>query len=151
MDIALVDNRPESLVDELVAIWRASVEATHDFLTPDDIERIAAYVPSAIAAIASLVIARDDGGVPLGFAGVDEGKLEMLFIGPDHRGTGVGKALLGFAVDELGVKKVDVNEENGQARGFYEHEGFVVVGRSETDEQGEPFPILHMELPESDA
>ena len=30
---------------ELVACWRASVEATHTFLTPDDTERIAAYVP----------------------------------------------------------------------------------------------------------
>ena len=25
---------------ELVACWRASVEATHTFLTPDDIERV---------------------------------------------------------------------------------------------------------------
>lgn len=41
---------------------------------------------------------------------------------------------------------MDVNEQNAQARGFYEHEGFEVIGRSETDEQGEPFPILHMRL-----
>lgn len=33
---------------ELVACWRASVEATHAFLTSDDIERIAGYVPDAI-------------------------------------------------------------------------------------------------------
>lgn len=54
--------------------------------------------------------------------------------------------LLDFAIRELGVTHVDVNEQNTQARGFYEHKGFEVIGRSETDEQGEPFPILHMRL-----
>ena len=38
-DIELGDDT--SLLAELVACWRASVEATHTFLTPDDIERIA--------------------------------------------------------------------------------------------------------------
>ena len=41
-DIELGDDT--GLLAELVACWRASVEATHTFLTPDDIERIAAYV-----------------------------------------------------------------------------------------------------------
>ncbi len=45
-DIELGDDT--SLLAELVACWRASVEATHTFLTPDDIERIAGYVPGAI-------------------------------------------------------------------------------------------------------
>lgn len=54
--------------------------------------------------------------------------------------------LLDFAIRELGVTHVDVNEQNTQARSFYEHKGFEVIGRSETDEQGEPFPILHMRL-----
>lgn len=39
-----------------------------------------------------------------------------------------------------------MNEQNPQAQGFYEHCGWHVIGRSETDEQGEPCPILHMEL-----
>ena len=45
-----------SLLAELVACWRASVEATHTFLTPDDIERIAGYVPGAIASVAHLTV-----------------------------------------------------------------------------------------------
>ena len=71
-------------------MWRASVEATHDFLGEQDVERIAQYVPEAIRAIRILVTARDDNGRVLGFAGVDDGKLEMLFIGPAYRGKGVG-------------------------------------------------------------
>ena len=103
-------------------------------------------MPEAIRAIRILVTARDDNGRALGFAGVDDGKLEMLFISPAYRGKGVGAALLDLTVRELGVTDVDVNEQNAQARGFYEHEGFEVIGRSETDEQGEPFPIQHMHL-----
>lgn len=111
-----------------------------------DIERIAQYVPEAIRTVPSLVTACDDDGRALGFAGAGDGKLEMLFIEPAHRGKGVGAMLLDFAIRELGVTHVDVNEQNTQARGFYEHKGFEVIGRSETDEQGEPFPILHMRL-----
>ena len=146
MQITTPQDRTDTLVKELTSVWRASVEATHDFLGEQDVERIAQYVPEAIRTVRILVTACDDKGHALGFAGVDDGKLEMLFIDPAYRGKGVGATLLDFAVHELGITTVDVNEQNAQARGFYEHEGFEVVGRSETDEQGEPFPILHMRL-----
>lgn len=146
MQIMTPQDRTDTLVEELTSVWRASVEATHDFLSEQDVERIAQYVPEAIHTVRILVTACDDNGHALGFAGVDDGKLEMLFIDPAYRGKGVGATLLNFTVHELGVTTVDVNEQNAQARGFYEHEGFEVVGRSETDEQGEPFPILHMRL-----
>lgn len=146
MQVTTPQDRTDTLVKELTSVWRASVEATHDFLSEQDIERIAQYVPEAIRTVPSLVTACDDDGRARGFAGVDGGKLEMLFIDPAYRGKGVGATLLDLAVHELGVTTVDVNEQNAQARGFYEHEGFEIVGRSETDEQGEPFPILHMRL-----
>ena len=146
MQITMPHDRTDALVDELTGVWRASVEATHDFLSAQDVNRIAGYVPEAIRSVLSLVTARDDDGRALGFAGADDGKLEMLFIDPAYRSKGVGTMLLDFAIRELGVTRVDVNEQNAQARGFYEHEGFEVIGRSETDEQGEPFPILHMRL-----
>lgn len=146
MQIMTPQNRTDTLVEELTSVWRASVEATHDFLSEQDVERIAQYVPEAIRAVRVLVTACDDNRRALGFAGVDDDKLEMLFINPAYRGEGMGARLLDFTVHELGVTTVDVNEQNAQARGFYEHEGFEVVGRSETDEQGEPFPILHMHL-----
>lgn len=41
---------------------------------------------------------------------------------------------------------MDVNEQNPQAVGFYKHMGFDTFKRSEFDEQGNPFPILHMKL-----
>lgn len=64
----------------------------------------------------------------------------------DFVGRGIGKALLTHAIEELGVRAVDVNEDNTQAVGFYERLGFVQVGRSELDGQGKPYPTLHMKL-----
>lgn len=70
----------------------------------------------------------------------------MLFILPSYRGQGIGELLTNYAIKNQGATKVDVNEQNPQAVGFYEHVGFRVVGRSATDGQGKPFPLLHMEL-----
>ncbi|MGY0625916.1 MAG: GNAT family N-acetyltransferase, partial [Paraglaciecola chathamensis] len=42
--------------------------------------------------------------------------------------------------------KVDVNEQNPKALGFYQRIGFKVVGRSELDGQGKPYPLLHLAL-----
>lgn len=144
-DIELGDDT--SLLAELVACWRASVEATHTFLTPDDIERIAGYVPGAIASVAHLTVCRDEGGKVASFIGADGVMVEMLFIHPSLRGHGLGTLLLNHAVSEHGAILVDINEQNEQAVGFYEHYGFQVFERSETDVMGDPFPILHMHLP----
>ena len=47
-------------------------------------------------------------------------------------------------VEEALLDLQDVNEQNVQAVGFYRHMGFVVVGRSPTDDAGRPYPLLHM-------
>jgi len=39
---------------------------------------------------------------------------------------------------------LDVNERNRQALAFYEAHGFVITGRSDTDADGRPFPLLHL-------
>ena len=126
-------------------LWEASVRATHDFLSEEDIRGIRTYVPDALRSIADLRIVRDAEGVPVAFMGCDGRRLEMLFVGPACRGAGVGTALVREAF-AAGVTEVVVNEQNPSARGFYEHVGFAVCGRSERDEQGGPFPILYMKL-----
>ncbi len=72
--------------------------------------------------------------------------IEMLFVHADARGKDIGKTLLNYAVDNLGAKFVDVNEQNGQGVGFYMHMGFRVIGQSDFDGQGGPFPLLHLEF-----
>lgn len=75
-----------------------------------------------------------------------DGAIEMLFISPDARGKGVGSLLATHAIKEQGVTKVDVNEQNEQAKGFYLHIGFSVIGRSAVDGQGKAYPLLHLAL-----
>ena len=81
-----------------------------------------------------------------GFAGVSKRQVDMLFVAPAWRGKGIGKRLLQYAIKELNAERLDVNEQNPQAVGFYQHLGFVVTDRSRLDGGGRPFPILHMTL-----
>lgn len=80
------------------------------------------------------------------FAGVAGDMLEMLFVAPGARGKGLGRELVEYLVRHAGVRRVDVNEQNPQAAGFYERMGFRVTGRDTTDPSGKPYPIQHMEL-----
>lgn len=129
----------------LVAIWRSAVDATHDFLADADRDEIESHLQSDYFPAVTLSVAELDGR-PAGFSGVLDGNLEMLFVDASRRGEGIGTALLSHAITEHGVTKVDVNEQNVSAAGFYARRGFEVIGRSETDEAGRPYPLLHLEL-----
>lgn len=76
--------------------------------------------------------------------GIEGERLEMLFLAPDARGTGLGRRLLEYGVAHYGVRELTVNEQNPQAVGFYRHMGFETYMRTETDEQGGPYPLLYM-------
>lgn len=82
----------------------------------------------------------------IGFIGVFDFKIEMLFFSPDYIGKNLGRMLLEYAVNELKANKVDVNEQNIHAVGFYQKFGFVAYERTELDDQGNPYPILRMQL-----
>ena len=56
-----------------------------------------------------------------------------------------GSALIDFAYNEKGMKRVDVNEDNESALNFYLKKGFKIIGRDDHDPQGKPFPILHLQ------
>lgn len=97
------------------------------------------YLPRAEVFVAEI------DGVPMGFAGINDTNLEMLFVQADVLHQGIGTALLEFVVQNYGVRFVDVNEQNEQARQFYLSRGFMVISCSPVDDQGRPYPILHME------
>ena len=81
--------------------------------------------------------------------GINNNKLEMLFIKNSKRGKGFGRKLLIYAIKKYNINGLTVNEQNPNAKGFYEYIGFKVYKRYETDEQGNPHPILHMNLENS--
>ncbi|BDD02864.1 acetyltransferase [Aureibacter tunicatorum] len=131
---------------EVVEVWEASVRATHDFLKEEDITYFKPLILDVYLDAVDLRCVKNDEDEIIGFLGVADQSIEMLFIHPDKRGKGVGSALLKYAIEELGACKVDSNEQNPQATGFYEKFGFEVYSRSETDSSGKPYPILHMKL-----
>lgn len=132
---------------EYLRVWEASVRATHDFLKEEDIGLYKEIInKTALPGIEHLYSATLSGGTMVGFLGVQGHHIEMLFIHPSERGKGIGKQLILFAIEELHINSVDVNEQNTQALGFYQKMGFRITGRDDLDGQGKPYPILHMKL-----
>jgi putative acetyltransferase len=146
--IEIVAQRDQAILSTLLEIWEASVAATHDFLTVKDIQALKPCVSEAIQSIETLATANNEYEVAAAFMGVERDKIEMLFVLPQARGTGIGRQLISYAVNELNMRYVDVNEQNLQAAGFYEKMGFEIFGRSGLDAQGNPYPLLHMRLKE---
>ena len=144
MKIIEITDRTPDLTERLLEVWESSVRATHLFLSDSEIKRIKNYVPQALNGIAHLVIAEDETGRPGAFMGIEDGTLEMLFISPEERGKGLGKRLIQYGIENYGVKRLAVNEQNPQAKGFYKHMGFQVYKRTDLDEQGNPYPLLYM-------
>ena len=133
-------------IPRVVAVWVASVRATHHFLTEADIQHLKPLVGDELSQLATLIGVRDDEGQVIGFIGVEGVEVAALFIHPAWRGRGIGRQLLTYAIETLGASQLDVNEQNDQAVGFYRRMGFEVAGRSEVDGMGLPFPLLHMRL-----
>jgi putative acetyltransferase len=141
--VEITDIRPDEY-DRAAELWEASVRATHSFVTEADLDVFRPLVRASFGQIAQLAGLRTDDGLLIGFIGVEEGNVEMLFLDPAYRGRGGGALLLRHAFTHFAATSVDVNEQNPQAIGFYEHHGFRFVSRSEHDSTGKPYPILHL-------
>ena len=148
MKINIVKNRTPQAIHTLLDIWENSVKATHKFLSDSEIEKIKPYVPKAIKHVQNLVVAENENNTPVAFMGIENQKIEMLFIAPEDRGKGIGKSLIQYAVNDFSANEVTVNEQNTQAVGFYKHMGFETYKRTKFDEQGNAYPLLYMNLKE---
>lgn len=129
----------------LIDIWRRSVRATHSFLAESDFHEIETIVATLYLPNADLTVATDGQGRLAGFMGMNASHIDSLFLDPDCRGKGLGRLFIDHAAHQAGnALTVDVNEQNEQAVAFYRHMGFVEAGRSPTDDDGRPYPLLHM-------
>lgn len=71
----------------LIALWEASVRATHHFLPEEEIATLRELILEHYFDAVALTCARSEQGIA-GFCGVHEGNIEMLFIDPALRGGG---------------------------------------------------------------
>lgn len=146
MKIYKVQKRSPQLLTALLNIWEASVRATHLFLSDAEINQIKEYVPRALSGVENLIAVQTESGEPVAFMGIENKRLEMLFISPEERGKGVGRQLLQYGIRNYDIQEVTVNEQNPQAVGFYKHLGFETYKRTDRDEEGNPYPLLYMRL-----
>ena len=145
MSLRIRPARPDD-APRLLEVWEGAVRATHHFLGEEDIQFYRGVVRDNYLPTAELYVAVEPADRPVGFLGLYESDIEALFVDPSRHGGGVGRALLAHATALRPDLTVSVNEQNTRARGFYEAMGFREVGRSETDAEGRPFPLIHMSL-----
>ncbi len=130
--------------NQLMAVWESSVKATHHFLNQEDFEFYKQAIPGFFPHVNLYTLSVEN--TIVAFMGIADKHLEMLFVHAEARGKGYGKILLEYAIQTLHIQKLDVNEQNRQAIGFYEKFGFKTVSRSEKDSMGKKYPILHLVL-----
>ena len=128
-------------------IWLRSVRATHTFVSKEDIHSFTPLVRDYLGSSEpELWVLCSDAGTVMGFMGMSGSKMDALFLAPEFSRCGGGRQLVRHAQELRGELAVDVNEQTLGARRFYEACGFVVEGRSELDDMGRPYPLLHMRL-----
>ena len=88
MKIIEIKDRNDQLLNILVNVWEDSVKATHTFLNEQEIEHIKEYVPMALKSVEHFMVVDNDEA--MGFMGIENHKLEMLFIASNQRGKGLG-------------------------------------------------------------
>lgn len=118
MKIYEIQVRTPQLLKSLLNIWEDSVRATHLFLSDAEINQIKEYVPQALSKVEHLIIAENNFDKNIAFMGIENDRLEMLFLSPTERGKGLGKQLIQYGVLNYGIREVTVNEQNPQAAGF---------------------------------
>ena len=80
---------------QILSVWERSVLATHDFLTPIDFNEIRKLVQT-INFYHFQVYCLTEVDFIIGFIGVADKKIELLFLDPEYFGQGFGKMLMKF-------------------------------------------------------
>lgn len=130
-------------IEELTNVWRDSIEATHHFLPLDAIDRLEPLIRDQHLPRLRIQVAEIN-GCTVGFIGMDGEHLAMLFVADEARSMGVGSRLVDWAKQQSAQLSLSVNEQNPRAAVFYIRRGFILVGRSETDADGLPYPLVHL-------
>lgn len=133
----------ENDYQKLVEVWERAVKKTHDFLQVNDFQTIKAELPTYFPHLEMNIWLIEQRII--GFSGMDGEKLEMLFLEPNDIGKGYGKKIVATLIKKNQLRLIDVNEQNQSARIFYQKMGFEEYARSEIDNAGRPYPILHLQ------
>lgn len=115
------------------------------FFSEKTVPKLTAFYANEPGVVAHTVVWDD--GVLKGFVRVNGEEIEKLFVEPILQNQGIGDALLRYAVDVLGGKRLLVLEKNLRAIRFYERHGFHLTDQKRRVDDTNEFLIL-MELRE---
>jgi GNAT superfamily N-acetyltransferase len=112
--------------DAVAAVFVAARQAM-DYLPPLDVEGASAFIRTRVVAELETWVALEERAI-VGFATLDAGDLDHLYVAPEAQGHGVGAALL----DHVKALRADgfelwVFQRNAGARRFYERQGCVLL------------------------
>lgn len=119
----------ENDLEAIMVIWRRASELAHPFLTAEFLAQEAEAIREIHMPKANAWVYEADGMV-MGFISLIGNEVGALFVDPAKARTGIGRALMDVAAEMHPMLEVDVFAPNGIGRAFYEHYGFVEIGRS---------------------
>ena len=144
-----IENYTPAYKNEILTVWENSVLATHHFLSPKDFIEIKEMLQHFDFENINVFCLNENSKV-IGFLALQKFKIEMLFLDPEYMGRGLGRKLLDYAVSNHKANSVDVNEQNTNAKKFYEKFVFKIYERTEKDDFGKNYPLLRMKLETQD-
>jgi ribosomal protein S18 acetylase RimI-like enzyme len=127
-------------------IWLVESRAGHPFLTEADLAAQRTLVRDVYVEPAETWVAIVDGRLD-GFIGLLDSFIGGLFVDPQARRGGIGRALVQHAAAGKGTLTVEVYAANDAALAFSARLGFIPVGRREVDDEGRPLPLVQMRRP----
>ena len=122
-------------LDPVVQIWLESNRQAHSFIEADywekNKEEVRKMLPHSLIKIAEI-----EGNI-VGFIGMNETKIEGLFVNSNFQSRGIGHSLIEWAKTRNEVLTLNVYQKNQRALKFYLKEGFVIREQLIDEETGE--------------
>lgn len=115
-------------LQSVVEIWLETNLEAHDFITPNYWVDNKDEVQNALAQAEVYVYEKDT--TVAGFVGLDGTYIAGIFVSPQHRSSGIGKALLDYIKDLKTELQLAVYQKNERAIKFYNREGFAIIEES---------------------
>lgn len=124
-------------IDKLLQLWWVSWHSSSSFKHPRPIEDWKRRWESLLVSHQVSII--EEAGTIVGFAAVEpvNRELSQIFVSPEHKSKGYGKALFAWACEICGDSmKLKTLAQNTQARAFYSSRGMKETGYSVNDFNG---------------
>ena len=122
-------------LDPVVQIWLESNRQAHSFIEADywkkNKEEVRKMLPHSLIQVAEI-----EGNI-VGFIGMNETKIEGLFVNYNFQSRGIGHSLIEWAKTRNEVLTLNVYQKNQRALKFYLQESFVIYEQFIDEETGE--------------